>query len=254
MKISVICPSRLAVNPVSHPQDGKPNLWLDRALCSVSYQAVADVEFEIIVGTDSIFTDAPPQRFSDGGVKFAMGGVGQSRALNAAVRLSTGEVLAFIEDDDVWSNDKIATQLPFLRNYDMVTCNQREIDEYANFIRINDFATPSGWIMRRETFDRVGFFDETFKYHLDTEWLGRANDEKITRCHLVEDGHSPTDWLQNVKRFSDVIETRGITEPLVSRLVNPNGGMSTIAKSATAREISQREHDIMFDRFGMVPW
>src|SRR5579864_8077527 len=96
MRISVIIPSRLQVNP-NHERQG---LWLDRALASVRGQAVdKPVEIEVVVGLDPGV--APPRGFAN--VRWAHGQKQlQAAAVNAAVAASTGDTLAFLEDDDWW--------------------------------------------------------------------------------------------------------------------------------------------------------
>jgi hypothetical protein len=105
-------------------------------------------------------------------------------------------------------------------------------------------------------------FDESFRYHVDTEWLGRASNVggitglRVQRFHLIpDDGRPPTDWLRNVARLSRIGKTDGFTEALVHRTVNPEGGMSRIAADPEAKAQSQREHEIMAERFGgIIPW
>lgn len=259
LTVSAIIPSRLAVNPVS--RDG--NLWLDRALTSA--QMMADYAKDLVTGVEFVVGLDPgarlPERFADARVAHGTGG--QASALNAAVRASQGEVLLFMEDDDWNSPERLAVQLewltaysddPFTRGYDLVTCMQREVDEWGNFLRYNEFPTPGGWLMRRETFYLVGLFDETFRWHLDTEWLGRMNASGRRRVHLVPDGYAGGDWLKRVSRNSDVIQTGGITEPLVHRLDNEHGGMATIRRDPVARNQSEGEHMRMIQKWGCIPW
>lgn len=246
--ISVIVPSRLAVNPTS--QDNR--LWLDRSLMSVKRQTVfAQHEWEFIVGLDAN-APWPPERFSD--VKFVRStGAGQALAVNAAAAHATGDVLVYAEDDDFNYPRKLELQLPYLGSYDLVTCNSREIDEYANFIRVNDF--PTGWMMKRALWQEIGGFDESSRWHVDTEWLGRVNAAGKKRVHLVSDGRAPatSQWLAQVQRHSDIAQT-GEQEPLVGRLVNPAGGMSKIASDPEAAAQSREEHERMHTRFGEIPW
>ncbi len=259
MKVSVIIPSRLQEN-LNGDINGVATLWLDRAVNSVLRQEV-DAELEIVVGLSPGHPPIP-ERFQDGLVKFVVADKpGQAAAVNAAVRASAGGVLAFLEDDDYWrSARKLAIQLPWLDDYHLVTSNQREVDWQGNYIRVNDFATPSGWVMDRVTWEDVGEFNETFRYHVDTEWLGRARGNAVgnadsRRGHMVPSGTvvSTSPWLTNVARFSDVL-FHDEPEPLVERMVNPDGGMSTIAKNPEAAEQSQKEHREMVKRFGFVPW
>ncbi len=251
MKVSVIIPSRLQEN-LNGDINGVATLWLDRAVNSVLRQEV-DADLEIVVGLSPGHSPIP-ERFKDGLVKFVVAErPGQAAAVNAAVAASTGGVLAFLEDDDYWrSARKLALQLPWLSEYHMVTSNQREVDWQGNYIRVNDFATPSGWVMWRPTWEDVGLFNETFKYHVDTEWLGRAHMTETRRVHMVPVGTGGP-WLINVSVHS-AIRLHDEPDPLVERMVNPDGGMATIAKNPEAAEQSAKEHREMVARFGFVPW
>lgn len=268
-RVSVVIPSRLQVNLASPDL----NLYLDLCLGGIMRQT-ADVELEMIVGLDAGQLSGVPGRFLEKGpiplLFVESDGTGQAKAVNAAAAKATGDVLAFCEDDDLWDPRKLDYQLPLLEQADLVTCSQRERTAQGAFVRVNDFPTPSGWVMKIGLWQRMGFagktdgymgFDESFRYHVDTEWLGRANTVgritglRVSRFHLIpDDGRPPTDWLRNVARFSRVGKTDGFTEALVHRTVNPGGGMSRIAADPEARAQSQREHEIMMERFGTVPW
>ncbi len=267
MKLSVIVPSRLAVNPASHTD----NLYLDRALTSIQRQTDTSLEVEVIVALDERPWSLPlmferksrmarglPARFHDGVVRTVAppkGHRGQAAAVNAGMKAATGELLAILEDDDQWYPEKLAYQLPLLKDHDFASCNQREVDVYTNFQRVNNFATPSGWLMKREVWEKVGPMDETFKWHVDTEWLGRLNRTGLKRVHLINSGErDPRGWLPHIAKHSEVVEHLDVTEPLVARTVNPDGGMSRIAKDPEAAAESETEHQIMLFTFGEVPW
>jgi glycosyltransferase involved in cell wall biosynthesis len=266
MKISVIVPSRLQVNPMSPGR----NLYVDNALTSVQRQSVyADHQWEFVVGTDPsappLATFATPCQCCPGGrygnvVQAWADVAGQAAAVNAAVRASTGDVLAFLEDDDTWEPRKMERQLRPLCMYELVTCNQREVaEDRCTWLRTNDFPTPSGWVMLRTTWDRLGGMDETFRYHVDTQFLGKANAAKVSRAHLVEADADKTDnqqrlwWLSAVSSHSVIIETPE-REPLVTRTVTSTGGMASIAGDPKAKRISMDEHERMVAQFGKVPW
>lgn len=259
MKISVIVPTRLQVMPSSD----RGSLYLDRALMQVRRQTCwAAHGWEIIVCMDpaDYHARALPERFLGSGViQGCAAAPAQAAALNEGLRNASGGVVAFLEDDDYWEADKIATQLPLLERYDMVTSNQREVDEFGNWVRTNDFATPSGWVLTREAMNRLGRFDESFRYHVDTEMLGRANGLKLKRGHVVEQGANETtvnqrlQWLSAVSSHSDIIESAS-RDPLVVRTVNPQGGMARIATDRQEQLVSGAEHLRMVDMYGSVPW
>jgi len=250
MKISVITPSRLAVNPNSE----HGNLWLDLALMSVRRQTVFEEhEIEQVVGMNRDTSLQLPFRFN--GTIVSHCGDNQALAVNGAVSESTGDVLAFLEDDDTWEPTKLAHQLPLLEHFDFVSSNQREMDEdRATWLRTNDFPTPSGWLMRRELWDELGGFDETFRFHVDTQFLGKLNAAKKKRVHVVERNPDwSRQWLQIVARRSLIAESTEQT-PLVVRTVNSKGGMAQIQRDPSAAAVSREEHKRMIDQFGEVPW
>lgn len=271
MTISVIVPSRLARKPSSHCG----NLYLNNALASITRQAIAPIE--VIVALDpGILAKVPPPYLEHGPLPLRFleaATAGQAAAVNAAVKVATGEWLAFLEDDDTWEPARLATGVELARrfNYEFVTCNQRETTEGGMFVRHNDFPTPSGWLLRASVFRDLGGLDETFRLHVDTDFLGKANAAGVKRCHVVEvgalgmqaaDDDTPgatetrrrLNWISMVSMHSAVIESTQ-REPLVQRTVNPDGGMAAIERGGEAAEQSRKEHAIMAQRYGgQYPW
>jgi len=247
MRISVIIPSRLQ----AHRDEQTGELWLDRALRSVAGQSIGStVEVEVVVGLDPGAT--LPGRFAT--VRAAQArSASQAHAVNAAVAASTGEVLALLEDDDAWEPKRLAYGLALLGQYDVVTSNQREIAEDGSFVRINDFPTPSGWLLSRALWDRLGPFEETFRFHVDTEYLGRMTRFGVRRLHLVEVDAKDSPWLRNVARCSAIARTSEAS-PLVIRTANTQGGMARIASCQSAYQQSQAEHQQMLNIYGGIPW
>lgn len=105
MKVSVVVPTRKQ----SNPKTGRP--YLERALASLGRQ-LADTEVVPVVGVD--LSPVP---------------LGQARTVNEAVARADGELLAFLEDDDTWDPHKLVIQIPLLERFELITCNQREVDE-----------------------------------------------------------------------------------------------------------------------------
>ncbi len=322
-RLSVIVPSRLQKNPGARPDAG--DLYLDRSLMSVVRNARdANLELEILVGLDAGTPDLPlryrkclavspeltgnkcqleahheamehlhpeeswpvegwrPSRLAVA----RSSGTGQSQAVNAAAKLITGDYVAMIEDDDVHRPDKLAVQLQVLsQGYKFVSTTQREVGVDGAFLRTNAFACPSTWLMPRETWEAVGPFDETLRWHVDTEWLGRLNqvcaERGWKRAHVLHEGaEADGSWVANVGQFSDLLRVDEVTDPLVDRTVNPGGGMSAI-RNDHARLLAEfkagppivvddfqewgatregpfgeslREHQAMMKAFGYIPW
>lgn len=253
MKIGVVVPSRLATNPASPAG----RLWLDRCLGEVRRQeGIGDHALEIVVGLDP--GAELPLRFIEAGVRAAHGTGNQASAVNAAVAALDCELLMFCEDDDAHHHLKFRYQLAALeRGYDFISASQREVTVDGDYVRVCDFAGPSSWLMRAELWTKVGPMSESFKWHLDNDWLGRLAKSGAKRLHLAEHAAmvNPRPWLKQVGLFSKIGVTDGLLEPLVTRTVNPEGGMSRIARDPQARAESQREHMKLWELHGArIPW
>lgn len=256
-RLTVVIPSR------SQPEQAR---FLTRALQSISAQTVrASLTIEVVIGLDAgaPLPDLPP---TDLPVRHAHGlECSQAAALNAAAGSLTGDYVAFLEDDDHWQTDHLAVALEFLQQAQFVSTTQLEVNPAGYIVRINDFPTPSGWVMPRSTWERVGPFDGSFRYHLDSDWLGRLSDAALSRIHsaeatapaLVETALQVRPWLAAVvtngggrvtlARHSNVI-------PNVLRLVHPASGMYQLATDPIKRQAHEDELARLQARFGRVPW
>jgi hypothetical protein len=246
MRVSVVIASRLQPQQFAGPDC----LWLDRSLRSVRRQAaITNADLEVIVGLDPGVTI--PSRFAGVIAAHALR-PGQSAALNAAVSAATGDLLAFLEDDDYWEPKRLEYGLRCLDKHDLITCNQREVDADGSYVGINDYPTPCGWLMRTATWKAVGPFDESFTF-TDSEWLGRANAARIRRMHLVESGAQVRTGLFNVARHSAIAMTNE-RDPLVIRTVNPHGVMGTAQSEGPARQKHEAEVQRLIAKYGELPW
>lgn len=262
MKLLVIMPSRLQRN-----RSGR--LFLADALDSIAAQTcMADrsIDLEISIGTDP-GTELPDDlALPDNAVVSRATAASQASALNAAARALDHDVLAFLEDDDLWLSDHLATSLHALeeRGLDFVSSTQLQVDEAGAITSVFDFPTPSGWVMRRAVWQAVGPFDPSYRYHLDNDWLGRLAARGVRRGHLVE-RTAPVDprwmavrpWLHHVLTNGGPNSTLVRHEdptPLVRRMVHSGSGMSAVASDAAARSTSEQEYRRLARTYGRIPW
>lgn len=140
-----------------------------------------------------------------------------------------------------------------------------ELNEKNEVVRINDFPTPSGWLMPVSTMRTVGEFSESHRWHLDNEWLGRLAESKIPRMHIVE-ATAPVElrhmtqvrpWLVNVIKLggsASRIFRHELPFPLIQRLVHSQSGMGKIAHSSALLSEAKLELKALAARFGRIPW
>lgn len=268
-QISILIPSRLDSVPVSAAQSlshAPVRLFVERAIESIRSQTIAgSVNFQIVVGVDA-GANIPPALAARSEIKIAESGSrSQASALNAAAKFIKGDIVAILEDDDQWESSFLELAIAALAKADFVSSTQLEVTTDDVVVRVNDFPAPSGWVMKRKTWELVGGFDEKFRWHLDNDWLGRLAEKGASRAHLVE-ATAPIDplfvqdmrpWLANCVRLggsSVQLVRHDQPWPLVKRLVHPESGMQKIARHAAFFAQSEAEQDALMQRFGRVPW
>jgi len=135
----------------------------------------------------------------DGVRVIAQQGTGFAGAWNEGVAASDGEILAFIDSDDLWEPSKLARQVECFRErpeVDYVITRVRfladprvplprgfdpallEGDHVANM--------PSALAIRRTAFEAVGPFRTDYTIANDIDWFARAKDLPLTLCELPE--------------------------------------------------------------------
>lgn len=256
VRIGVVVPSRLSPRPGGRvvPPHG-PELWVDGALASVLTQSGYSGEWQVFVGVDP---GAVVPDYLHRHARVVRGSrSGQSSAVNAAARAASAssDVLLFLEDDDVWHPWKTSVQLPYLDQAPFVSCSQRLVSEDRRTpLGVNDYPVPSGWMMASDVWRRVGGFAESFRWRVDTEWLGRLGAARIKRVHLVPGGkvHQPN-RLDYVSRTSIVAKyPEGFF--LVDRTINTQGGLATVHRDVAAKEVADLEASELRQRYGCDPW
>lgn len=112
---------------------------------------------------------------------------GVASARNTALRRARGEFIAFLDQDDRWTPDKLEVQLSYFREHpdtDLLFARKKNVLEGERPAWLpEEFVTsdpigflPGTLLARRSAFDRAGYFDSTFVNGSDTDWQLRAVD------------------------------------------------------------------------------
>ncbi len=153
--------------------------FLQKAVESVMDQTFSDFELLII---DDGSTDGTFEKFSGSNypIKYHyQPRMGVSTARNRGIQLSSGNLIAFLDSDDLWKPEKLFVQKEFFdKNPDILICQTEEI-WIRNGKRVNPknkhtkptgyifneslklcVVSPSSVMMRRELLEITGTFDE----------------------------------------------------------------------------------------------
>jgi len=124
---------------------------------------------------------------------------GVAAARNLGVAASSGELIAFLDSDDLWLPDKVAAQVALFTSHAQAEICQTEEIWLRNGVRVNPCAhhrkpsgdifeaslrlcliSPSAVVLRRSLFERVGGFDETLPACEDYDlWLRILRDTPV---------------------------------------------------------------------------
>jgi glycosyltransferase involved in cell wall biosynthesis len=174
--------------------------FIQEALQSVLQQSHPAHEIIVVDDGSKDNTPALAEQFPPSVRYIRQTNAGPSSARNRGMRAATGNWIAFLDSDDLWVPEKLASQVEFLEKFpqvdflfaDMSIINDGEDSEtpeilaqdvhtyfrdhasniddiFACLMKVNAIPTSSV-LFRKELLDQVGFFREDLRCSEDYEW------------------------------------------------------------------------------------
>jgi glycosyltransferase involved in cell wall biosynthesis len=173
------------------------------AITSVLNQTFQDFEIIVVDDASKDHTHKVVHNFRDKRIKYIRHEVNKrvAAARNTGVLNSSGNYIAFVDDDDEWLPKKLQMQVVLLENspstvggvytgfvqIDRATghilrqiVHKRRGYIYNDLLKSNFIGSPV--LLRRECFDRVGLFDERIEFGEEYDLLLRVSKEFYFEC------------------------------------------------------------------------
>jgi glycosyltransferase involved in cell wall biosynthesis len=174
--------------------------YLAEAIDSVLCQQGADLEVLVADNGNMRETEQVAARFDDRVHYLHLPSPGIGLARNAGVAASTGEFIAFLDDDDLWTADKLLRQLKALEEQPSLDavfghmrqflCPKVDLAELETVKHLEGQVIPAplatSILMRRSAWERVGPFDTSLQIGVDVDWYSRICDSKIATLMLPD--------------------------------------------------------------------
>lgn len=101
---------------------------------------------------------------------------GAQHARNVGLQLARGELITFLDADDMWAAPKLRTQLALMPGYDVVVGYSRLLTKDKRpFLFLN----LAAGLFRREAFNTIGGFAATLDTADDLDWFFRVRESDL---------------------------------------------------------------------------
>jgi glycosyltransferase involved in cell wall biosynthesis len=159
--------------------------YLDEALDSVMAQRIDSLETIVVDDGSTDDSAGVARRRGARVIESAHGGV--ARARNLGLAAARGELIAWLDADDVWTEGSLRTRIEYLDAHPEVDFVYGSMEPYddadrppPDWLAPTQNPDPVGWLpvflIRRPACDQTGEFDESMIVAEDFDWISRLKD------------------------------------------------------------------------------
>ncbi len=165
--------------------------YLGEAIASVRRQSIAPIEIVVVDDGSTDGTAALAETLGRDIWLIRQPHAGVTISRNRGIRSARGRFVAFLDCDDVWTDDKLATQVPIMLEHPEIQIALGHIRRM--WTATAHAGTPAGLrftepelalhlgaaLIRRSIFEIVGAFDETVSHAEDWDWFMRVRERGL---------------------------------------------------------------------------
>jgi glycosyltransferase involved in cell wall biosynthesis len=162
--------------------------YLSDAIESVLGQNYQPLEILVVDDGSSDRTAETAQKYGDRIRYIYQTNAGPAAARNAGIKLANGEILGFLDADDLWSENCLSALVNAFLENPSIQIAQGLIQELQLSESKFEETTPAyhyinlgSAFYRRGVFDKIGGFDETMRYGEDVDFFLRAWENNIPK-------------------------------------------------------------------------
>ena len=173
--------------------------FLSEAIFNVKNQEYQLLEIIIVDDGSTDRTAEVAAQFKDSARYVYQHNSGPAAARNRGLRIAKGDAIAFLDVDDLWSDDKLKLQAGYLVDNPSVEIVQGLIQNlkicqltadgkaiFEKHYQPYNYINLGSAIYRKSVFDKVGLFDETLSFAEDTDWFIRAWENRVSKVVLEQ--------------------------------------------------------------------
>jgi glycosyltransferase involved in cell wall biosynthesis len=242
-------PGRFFVSVIIPVYNGEA--FLADALASIRQQNYRPLEIIVVDDGSTDNTATLARSFGDSVRYVSQPNSGPPAARNRGLRTARGNVIGFLDADDLWCDNKLELQLSrfvgqpkaeIVVGYTQrmqLTCTEDGKHTFRKWADRTLSMSLGCALFRKSVFDKVGFFDETLRHCDDWDWFMRAKElgismivhEEVTRFYRRH-GNNITNQIELGNHYM----LRMLKQSLNRRRTKEDGPVTELPKLSDFKE------------------